>query len=287
MEKEIYIKFWGVRGSTPCPNIDYMSYGGNTTCFQIFSPDVEGMLVIDCGTGFRNLGNQLQISCNPVKGQIFITHPHWDHLQGFPFFKPFYSSKNKFDVFIPPQNNMRCKDILQGHMSSTFFPVSMDMLEADINCETFIEKSKDFGPFQVEYIWARHTVDTAIFKFHFGDKVIIFAPDNEIPISNSAQDIEFIKTFSDFVRNADILVHDAQFTPEQHKLRVGWGHSNWDSVLDLTKDLNIKKVFLTHHDPDHNDSLLDEINIDVKNRFGKHFEALDFIKEGQVISLPL
>lgn len=287
MTNSIKIKFWGVRGSTPCANAENMVFGGNTTCLQLESELIPELLIVDCGTGLRNLGNRLHASGNGNKGRIFITHPHWDHLQGFPFFKPFYDAESWFRVYLPPQDGVGCKEILQGHMSNTFFPVTIDMLEADMNCETFHPGKINFEGYSVDFMWAKHTVQTAIYKFEIGGKVIVFAPDNELPIDGEAGSKKFISDFQEFVRDVDVLVHDAQFNFDQHKQRQGWGHSCWENVIDITKGLGIGKLLLTHHDPDSSDNYLSELDKRVKKEFGADFEEISFIKEGQDILLPI
>ena len=284
MSESIEIKFWGVRGSTPCPNIKNIKYGGNTTCFQISSSVIPELLIVDCGTGFRNLGNQLGEN-QDLKGRIFITHPHWDHLQGFPFFKPFYIPGNGFRVYLPPQGEVGCKEILQGYMSNTFFPVAIGMFDADMDWETFYPCKINFEGYSVRCKWAKHTVQTAMFKFQILDKVIIFAPDNELPINDSEESKQIIAEFKEFVRDADVLIHDAQFNLDQHKERQGWGHSCWENVIDITKSLGIKKLFLTHHDPDSSDEYLSELETRIKKEHGDAFEELGFAKEGNSVSL--
>ncbi len=262
-----------------------MKYGGNTSCIQIAIEDVDELIVADCGTGFRNLGNEVNGHGKALSGRIFVTHPHWDHLQGFPFFKPFYDGKNSFQVYMPPQDGVGCKEILQGHLSSTFFPVSIDMLEAGLDCVTFEKGKANFEHFSVEYMWARHTVPTALFKFTVGNKVIVFGPDNELPLSSSIENEAFISEFRAYVQGADLLIHDAQFTLEEHKQRLGWGHSDWETVIQLTRDLGIKHLVLTHHDPDNDDKYLKKLEKKIKAEHSDHYESLSLAKEVNKIVL--
>lgn len=285
MKNSLKIKFWGVRGSTPCANDENMRFGGNTTCLQFDIAGRDELLILDCGTGFRNLGNRLEETKESIRGRVFVTHPHWDHLQGFPFFKPFYDCKNWFRIYLPPQGEIGCKEILQGHMSSTFFPVSMDMLEADLDCETFQPGSKHFEDFSIEYFWATHTVPTAIYKLKFGDKVIIFAPDNELNPDDSEVAAAFREKFKVFVKNADILIHDGQYDREQYRSRIGWGHSAWEDVIDIARDAGVRKLYFTHHDPDNDDDTLDVREQKIKEYGAAYFEMLALAKEGQEISL--
>lgn len=286
MDNSIDIKFWGVRGSTPCANSENMYYGGNTMCVQIEISGSDELLIFDCGTGFRNLGNDLLNSGAAHKGRIFITHPHWDHLQGFPFFKPFYNKDCWFRIYLPPQGEIGCKEILSGHMSNTFFPVSMEMLEADLNCETFQPGKKLFEHYSIEYMWATHTIPTAIYKITVDETVIIFSPDNELMHDKSKETTQFQEDFRAFIHGADLLIHDAQFTSEQYKTRVGWGHSAWEDVLEIAKEEKVKRLCLTHHDPDNDDDKLAMIENEVMDQAGSSFESLNLAKEGQVVSLP-
>ncbi len=285
MSASINIKFWGVRGSTPCANAENMKYGGNTTCLQIESDIIPDLLIVDCGTGLRNLGNKLVENGNGSKGRIFITHPHWDHLQGFPFFKPFYELNNWFRVYLPPQDGVGCKEILQGHMSNTFFPVTIDMLEADMDCETFYPGKIELEGYTVDYMWAKHTVSAAMFKFEIGGKVIVFAPDNELPLDSSPESLSFINAFKEFVQGVDVLIHDAQFNLEQHKEREGWGHSCWENVIDITKELAIGKLILTHHDPDSTDDYLSKLEGKIEAEYGSYYNEISLAKEGQTVTL--
>jgi phosphoribosyl 1,2-cyclic phosphodiesterase len=263
-----------------------MRYGGNTTCVQIQIKDKDELLILDSGTGFRNLGNELQGRGSSLHGRVFITHPHWDHLQGFPFFKPFYNGNNWFRIYLPPQGKIGCKEILQGHMSSTFFPVSIDMLEADLDCETFQPGKKDFDGYSVEYMWATHTVPTAMYKIRVDDKTIVFAPDNEL--MNDRTDIcrQFRAAFKEYIGGADVLIHDAQYSKKIYNQRIGWGHSAWETVAELAKEVGVKRLFLTHHDPDNSDDVLAKTEEQIQDLYGASFERVCLAKEGQEISLP-
>lgn len=285
MADSLKIKFWGVRGSTPCANPENMNFGGNTTCFQVLSTQPSELLIIDCGTGIRNLGNNTYSSKHPLKGNIFITHPHWDHLQGFPFFKPFFEKEATFNIYLPPQNGVGCKEILQGHMSNTFIPVTMEKFDATMNFETFYPGELTFDSFKVDYMWAQHTVHTAIFRFKIDNKIIVFAPDNELPIDDSMESQKFIQSFRDFVKDADVLVHDAQLSSKQYLERKGWGHSTWERVLEVTATCNIKNLILTHHDPDSDDKYLENLDQEIKNNHSKNYTSVSLAREGQSIDV--
>lgn len=282
----VRIRFWGVRGSTPCANFENIEYGGNTSCLEINAPGMDELLIFDSGTGIRNLGNHLE-RLNEMKcqGRIFITHPHWDHIQGFPFFKPFYSGKNKFFIHLPEQYRGGAQEILSGHLTKTFFPVTLDMLNAEIEYITQKEEPEDYGHYSIEYLVANHSTKTAIFKIRIGGQVIIYAPDNELPLKTTP--IQFLEKFRNFIEGADVLIHDAQYTLQQYKKREGWGHSSWERVLEVVKNSGVKNLYLTHHDPDTNDEVLKKRDRRLKQYEGSQFDNVCLAKEGAEIRLPV
>lgn len=286
MDSFVNIKFWGVRGSTPCPNTRNMLFGGNTSCMQLRIPGGDELLIFDCGTGIQNLGNAI-IKNEPLKGRIFITHPHWDHIQGFPFFKPFYDPKNNFNIHMPGQQQGGCKEVLTKYLAETFFPISLDMMNSNINCNTQPNDVHHYEGFSVEYMWANHTIYTAMYKLRIGDLVIIFAPDNELTTNKSPFAVEVINECREFFKDADVLIHDAQYSNEIYPERIGWGHSPWESVVQIAREANVKRLYLTHHDPDHDDEHLLMLDKTVKSDFGQYFDSVEFVKEGTEINLPL
>ena len=278
--------FWGVRGSTPCANKENMEYGGNTTCVQIHIPDSDELLILDCGTGVRNLGQQL---CNQEKkhtGRIFVTHPHWDHIQGFPFFRPIYNSANAFDIHMPPQKTGGCEQILSGHLSKTFFPVSLDMIDADLSFHDQSQSRTSYHHYDVEYMQANHSINTAIYKFYLGQKTVVFAPDNElIPQGYAGSDGSKMEAVKKFIYGADVLIHDAQYSRTSYKNKQGWGHSAWQETVSVAKECKVKKLFLTHHDPCCNDGLLNDRDQKLEDRYGSHFDLITLAREGETITI--
>lgn len=281
------IKFWGVRGSTPCANKENIIFGGNTTCVQIELPYSSELLVLDSGTGIRNLGNYLNEFRDNVEGHIFITHPHWDHIQGFPFFKPIYNSNSSFKVHMPPQVTGGCREILSGHLTKTFFPVTLDMFDANLEYITQEGAKQQYDGYSIEYQPANHPINTAIYKVEVAGRTIVFCPDNELtPIENKTN-AYFYKKLKEFFKNVDVLIHDAQYDKKAYQNKKEWGHSAWETAVDFAIRSGVKNLFLTHHDPDSNDTYLGKLDAHIKEKFGEYFESVQMAKEGAKIKLDV
>jgi len=286
LSPSVKVKFWGVRGSTPCANSENIYFGGNTSCVQIDIPGSNRLLILDSGTGIRNLGNSiLKYEHEPLLGDLFITHPHWDHIQGFPFFSPFYEKDNSFRIYLPEQFRGGAEEILSGHLTKTFFPVTLDMLASELTYITQGEEAINNGAFTVDYLVANHSTKTAIYRFKIFDYTIIYAPDNELPLTSSP--LRFVDRFCDFIENCDLLIHDGQYDLEMYKTREGWGHSARERVVELAKKSSVKRLFLTHHDPGSNDVKLNKISEELKIYRQNPFLDIDLAKEGHAVSLPV
>lgn len=283
--EEVVVTFWGVRGSTPCANKKNMEYGGNTTCLEIDIPGTDDILILDSGTGIRNLGNEIIDQPGEIRGRIFITHPHWDHIQGFPFFKPIYGSKNHFAIHMPDQGvEGGCKDILDGHLTKTFFPVTLDMIDANLEYITQPQERVSYKGYDVDFILANHTIETAIYKIHIDGKEIVFCPDNELDLQESEESQQGDELEA-FLSNVDLLIHDGQYNRSSYKDKHGWGHSAWEDVVDLAKKLDVKRLFITHHDPDSDDDQLGALDVHLQEEFGSDFDEIGLAKEGSQIRL--
>jgi phosphoribosyl 1,2-cyclic phosphodiesterase len=248
------IKFWGTRGSIPAPGKDTIIYGGNTTCLEI-NLDNGKKVIIDAGTGIRSLGREFESNKEDVDIYLLVTHIHWDHIFGFPFFSPIYNSSTR--ILIDGHNSCM-KGLhysLDNKIGDGFFPVRFGELKAEIK---FINKvSRDplkIDGTTVESTPLRHPQGGLGFRFREDNKTLIFLTDNEL---NSKE-----QSFSDYVafcKAADILIHDSQYRPEEMSEHKGWGHSDYQSALDLALKAHVKKLILFHHAPERKDSDVTEI----------------------------
>lgn len=284
-KQDIRVTFWGVRGSTPCADKKNMEYGGNTTCLEIDVPGTDDILILDSGTGIRNLGNKFKDRPGKIRGRIFITHPHWDHIQGFPFFKPIYGSKNHFSIHMPDQGEEGgCKDILDGHLTKTFFPVTLDMIDANLEYITQPMKRMKYEGYDVDFMLANHTNETAIYKIFIDGKEIVFCPDNELIVKPSKKS-DYDTKLEAFLSGVDLLIHDGQYNRESYKDKKGWGHSAWEDVVEFAVRLDIQRLFITHHDPDSDDKQLRVLDNHLDEEYSAVFDEIGLAKEGHQITL--
>jgi len=251
--KDIYIDFWGVRGSVPSPGPQTIRYGGNTSCISI---TVENkILILDAGTGIRNLGSSM-IEQSDLKIFIIITHTHWDHIQGFPFFTPIYQPNRPVYMFPTLHKKNLVLSSLIDQMDGAHFPLTPDQVPSNFNFIT--EDPLEFlakNGFHMELVPMNHPGGAFGYKIKFDDTVICYFTDNEIdpPYPKSIE----LNELTEQCKNADVLIHDAQYTEDDMPFKHGWGHSLISQVTDLGKTANVKNLVYFHHDPDRTDDELD------------------------------
>ncbi|MEX0928302.1 MAG: response regulator, partial [Balneolales bacterium] len=283
----IDLKFWGIRGSTPCANRDNMIYGGNTSCVQVIIPEAKELLILDSGSGIRNLGNDIVSKKDVINGRIFITHAHWDHIQGFPFFKPIYSPDNKFSIHMPRQaRSVSSEEVLSGQMTFTYFPVTTEMLQAKLTYHNQKPGLQDYGDYQVEFMLSNHPVATAIYKIHCRGKVIVYCPDNELVPDEYGDSIAFKGHLREFIKNVDVVIHDGQYDRMNYPSRRNWGHSAWEDAVDICCESGVKNLFITHHDPDSTDKVLAALDRKLQEHAGS-FHSIQAAREGDVFKMKV
>lgn len=270
------IKFWGVRGSIAVPGCETVKYGGDTACVEI---RVDGELIIlDAGTGIRRLGLKLvnESGNSPIEAHILITHTHWDHIQGFPFFAPAFMPQNKFTIYGCEDANRNLKRLLSGQMESEYFPTSLEQMEADIQFVELSAGTFQIGKAQITAMFMNHPGLAFGYKILSSDgKVVVYTGDtepyyqllsgnvNSTDAAISGEVRYFIDKleadFVQFVDSADLLIFDAQYTLEEYSGNIGWGHSPWDYAVNVGLKAKVRKLALFHHDPNRSDDEVDEI----------------------------
>jgi phosphoribosyl 1,2-cyclic phosphodiesterase len=254
------LRFWGVRGSIPTPEPDRLRYGGNTTCLEIGAPGQDEAVLIDCGSGIRVPGAELML--RPVSRiHILLTHFHWDHIQGLPSFGPLFQSGMEIIFYAnrPPDQVRRLLGVL---MTEPFFPVPFAEIGSSVDFRQ-IECGKPFqaGPVSVEAFHLNHPQGAVGFRAKADGQVMVHASDHEH--GNPEIDAGIIRA----AKNADLLVMDAQYTPEEYSRKAGWGHSSFAHAAEAAENAGVGRLMLFHHDPSHDDEFLDGMLADAKQLF--------------------
>jgi phosphoribosyl 1,2-cyclic phosphodiesterase/CheY-like chemotaxis protein len=267
------LKFWGVRGSIPSPGPSTVRYGGNTTCVEVRANDQ--IIILDGGTGLRPLGRELlaEFKDQALEITLLLSHTHWDHIQGLPFFTPIYQPRCRLRILGFEGARRGLVNVLTGQMESPYFPVPFGELPGNIEVDELKDLEFPVGPLRVQAWFANHPGICVGYRINTDDGVIVFFPDNEPhcrydengtaqPTRNDAS-LEYARSQEDkmveFIRGADVVIIDAQYDRSEYERRVGWGHGCVDDVVILAIKAEVKQLFLFHHDPDHDDAKLDQM----------------------------
>ena len=272
------LKFWGVRGSIPTPEHRNSRYGGNTACIEV-RLDNGTLLVFDCGTGLRGLGKSLLRNSGgkPVHAHIFLTHFHWDHIQGLPFFLPLYREGSILAFHSIRRGDDALRSVIEGQMVNPYFPVDSGAMTAK---RAFFDL--DYGNININGALItsaplNHPQGCAGFRIKADGCTLVYATDNE-PGSP-----EHDRSIRDLARDADLLIYDAQYTPVQLRNgKGGWGHSSWLEGARIANECGVRRLILFHHDPDRDDESVDNLVRDAREVFPQVVGAA----EGMEISLP-
>jgi phosphoribosyl 1,2-cyclic phosphodiesterase len=254
------LHFWGVRGSIATPARGNSGYGGNTACLDVRLPTGE-ILIFDCGTGLRDLGLYLHKTHSPENElRIFFTHFHWDHMQGIPFFLPLYSPANRviFSSSLPPEE---LRQLLRGQMTAPYFPVPFDFMPAQQEFLQIGQEGQQVGNFKVTPFSLHHPQGCSGYRIEANGATIVYASDHE------HGDESTDRALRQHAANADILIYDAQFTPDDYGPHKGWGHSTWLEATRVARDANVSKLVLFHHDPSRTDVEVDALVENARREF--------------------
>lgn len=259
------VRFWGVRGSIPTPGPTTVYYGGNTSCIEVRA-DGE-LIILDAGSGIRPLGHALaaEFKDSPLNMTILISHTHWDHIQGFPFFLPAYDSRNRVRILGYEGARAGLAATLAGQMESPYFPIALKQMPGNIVIEELRDMQFAVGAVQVDACFLNHPGVCAGYRLNTSAGSVVYVPDNEWSIDNgvAARDnsvpCRFEEGLTGFVGGADVLIIDAQYDRAEYNRHVGWGHGCVDDVVKLAVAANVKQLFLFHHDPGHDDEYVSKM----------------------------
>lgn len=249
------IRCYGARGSIPVSGEEYIKYGGDTTCLEIRSKNNE-LIIVDAGTGIRRLGNKL-LNEQRFEYNMIFTHSHLDHISGFPFFGPIYNEKTTINLIGCPTTQGNLKKILSKAMAPPLFPLPFDTLKAKINFSVDCQISFRIDSIEIFPINLSHPNVGMGFKFVEDGKVFVFLTDNELGYRHkNGRDFEDYAAFS---KGADLLIHDAEYTPDEYRTNKTWGHSTYVDALNLAIRCEVKRFGLFHHNQARTDARQDEI----------------------------
>jgi CheY-like chemotaxis protein/phosphoribosyl 1,2-cyclic phosphodiesterase len=294
------IRFWGTRGSLAKPGPTTLRYGGNTPCVEVRTRDGT-LIVLDCGTGAHGLGLALMASGErPLRGHLMLTHTHWDHIQGFPFFAPLFVAGNEWDIYAPGGLGRHLETTLAGQMEYTYFPVTLAQLGATTRYHDLVEGSFTIRDINVVTQYLNHPALAIGYRVTAGGASLVYSVDHEphapAPCGSSsstgpglgarpahAEDRRHV----DFLAGADLVIHDAQYTIEEYPQKEGWGHSPAEWVVDYAVAARAKRFALFHHDPLRTDEALDRLVEVCRERAARAGSELDVFAaaEGQVVEL--
>ena len=303
-------RFWGVRGSTPCPGPSTVEFGGNTACIEFRFGEEEKLVILDAGSGIRTLGNHLMkndLPKGPLNIDLLLSHTHWDHILGFPFFTPIYIPGTRINVYGPVTYEEDGLDkVIGDQLTYRYFPVKHSELSADIRYFPLKEMTMELGDgVFVTTKYLNHPILCLGYRFEYKGKTVVTAYDTE-PFRNlfptdpeapgydpmAAEEGELVareenEKILNFIRGADILIHDSQYTREEYfKSFLGWGHSTYEHVINTAHRAGVKKVYFFHHDPQRTDDQLKELLARYRQQIrGKSGLQLELAREGLEVVL--
>jgi phosphoribosyl 1,2-cyclic phosphodiesterase len=292
-----WLRFWGVRGSVPTPGPATVGFGGNTACVEVRTGDQ--ILVLDAGTGLRPLGQQLltEFDSRPLQLTLLLTHTHWDHIQGLPFFAPVYRPRNHLRILGYKGARQDLSQLLHGQMEHPFFPIGLREVSAHICIEELQALDFHTGNVRVQACRANHPGTCFGYRLSTPEGSLAFFPDNELqrsarrgakrPSGRTGNDLPSDQQILEFVRGVDVLIMDAQYDRDEYRQHAGWGHGCVDDVVRLALEAGVKRLFLFHHDPNHDDAKITQMVVHARKlaAVGKSPLRVDAAREGLVVEL--
>ncbi len=251
INKDMIVEFWGVRGTLPVPGEYTVQYGGNTNCVTL-SLSKKHYFIFDAGSGIKRLSNHLiKQKRFPLAAKIFISHPHYDHINGIPFFVPLYMKGNEFEFLGSPAGDMNIEKIISAQMDSIYFPITVKEFAAKISFRDVGEETFNIDDVKIQTIVLNHPGKCIGYRVEYNNKVFCYVTDHELYLENLPYYNQFdVDRIIQFIREADILVMDSTYTDAEYAAKIGWGHSCVSRVATIADQANVKLLCLYHHDPD-------------------------------------
>ncbi len=285
------VRFWGTRGSIATPGQGTVRFGGNTSCVEVRSASGT-LLLLDCGTGARALGEALMVQGpRPLRGHILIGHTHWDHIQGLPFFAPLFVQGNEWDIYAPRGFEQSLQETLAGQMQYTYFPVTLEQLRASIRYHEVVEGVFEVGDIRVTAQYLNHPALTLGYRLEADGVAVVYACDHEPHARHLAAGTgdmtDLDRRHVEFLAGADLVIHDAQYTAAEYDAKRGWGHSTVEYAVEACRSVGVRKLALTHHDPTRDDDAIDRIIGELNASATAKASAMEVFgaAEGQVLEL--
>ncbi len=279
----MFIRCWGARGSIPVSGQEYLKYGGSTSCIEIRTSD-DKIIIIDAGSGIRKLGNLL-LKEKRYEYYMIFTHAHWDHVLGFPFFRPIYVKDTHIEMFGCPFAQDSVKKIISRTMAPPNFPVKFSAIRAEMKYHGACERDFTIGSMKITPINLSHPNQGMGYKFIEDGKAFVYLTDNELSYKHKGGcDYD---DYLEYARGANLLIHDAEFTEEEYKTTRGWGHTVYKDALKLALEAKVNQFGLFHHNQEHSDQKLEEKLDDCQRIIKEHQSNLRcfLVSEGMEITL--
>lgn len=266
------VKFWGVRGSIACPSADHIKYGGNTSCIEINASGRR--LVLDCGTGVRGLGKTF-LNDGVKEVHILLTHTHWDHINGFPFFLPAYDPSRTIQVMAGHlSGGETIQNVLATQMDNPMFPVPLSAMQAAMKFDDFVAGSEFeiYDDVHIRTAPLNHPNGAIGYRIEHKGRSVCYVTDTEHVVGELDQNILGL------IEGADLVIYDSTYTEEEFPSKIGWGHSTWNEGVKLCREAGAKSLAIFHHDPEHDDDFMDKLGAEAKAEWTGTFVA----REGDV-----
>ncbi len=270
VEDRIELIFWGIRGTLPVPGEKAIRYGGNTSCITVEFPK-GNLFIFDAGTGIKSLSDHLMAeNRHKIKAKIFISHPHWDHINALPFFAPLYRQGNEFEIIGPPHGDISIRELISGQMNGVYFPINIKDFGSTVSFRDVKEETFSIEETTVKTLLLNHPGNCLGYRIDYKGRSICYITDNELfPETSKQYNSAYIDKLKTFLHLADTLIADSTYTDEEYENKVGWGHSPITEVVKLADRAHVKTLYLFHHDPDQSDDVIDK----------KYRKAKDLLKK--------